>query len=97
MIKVYLFDRAGLHIDLDPEAVVGGDYTFWNPTYACDVQIWRAAYRPVEVEQPLNISHEDFKVWDGREGANSRRWHVEHVCGLTAAQIVAGRRRRRSA
>ncbi|MET9244899.1 hypothetical protein [Nonomuraea sp. NPDC003709] len=97
MIKVYLFDRGGLRIDLDPEAVVGGDYTYWNPTYERDPQIWRATYRPIKVAAPLNISNQDLKDWDGRKAANSRRWYVEHVCGLTAAQIVAGRRRRRSA
>ncbi|MFI7640585.1 hypothetical protein [Nonomuraea sp. NPDC049400] len=97
MIKARLFDHNGLHIDLDPEAVIGGDYTYWNPTYEHDPQIWRASYRPVKVAPPLNISNKDLKRWDGRKAANGRRWYVEHVCGLTAAQIVEERRRRKSA
>ncbi|MEV4352957.1 hypothetical protein [Nonomuraea sp. NPDC049625] len=93
---VYLFDHGRLKIDLDLKPVVGGDYTYWNPTYGTG-QHWRATYRPAKVSPPLNMSDQDAKQWDGEKAANERSWFVRHVCGLTAAQIVQERHRRKSA
>jgi hypothetical protein len=93
---VYLLDHGRLKIDLHPEPVVGGDYTYWNPTYG-NGQHWLATHRPVKVSPPLNMPKPDAKQWDGKQAANERPWFVQHVCGLTAAQIVQERRHRKGA
>ncbi|MFC7588833.1 hypothetical protein ACFQYP_37915 [Nonomuraea antimicrobica] len=96
VIMVYLFDRGGIRIDLDPEPVVGGNYTFWNPTYGRQ-KIWRAKSRPTTVPPPRDLPEHLRRQWNGEKVADSRTWFVQHVCGLTAAQIVAERRARLSA
>ncbi|MFI6744519.1 hypothetical protein ACIBI9_67760 [Nonomuraea sp. NPDC050451] len=96
MFGVYLFDHGRLIINLDLEPVVGGDYTYWNPTYGTG-QHWRATYRPAKVSPPLNRPEQDTKQWDGKQAANERPWFVQHVCGLTAAQIIQERRRQKGA
>lgn len=90
VFRAHLFDHKRLRIDLDPKPVVGGEYTCWNPTNGSD-QHWRATYRPAKVSPPLNMPEQDAQQWDGKKAANERSWFVQHVCGLTAAQIVQER------
>ncbi|MET7330589.1 hypothetical protein [Nonomuraea sp. NPDC005650] len=102
VVRAHLFDRCGgIRILLDPTPVVGGDYTYWNPIYSRNPtysgQPWRATSRPVKVPVPLGMSEEDAKQWDGKGAADGRGWFVQHVCGLTAEQVVDERRRRKSA
>ncbi|SDJ35541.1 hypothetical protein [Nonomuraea jiangxiensis] len=81
-------------IRLDPEPVVGGHYTFWNPTYDRNVRRWLGKPRPEKVSPPDNLSAKQKLAWDGRAEADRRPWYVEHRCGKTAAQIVEEWQRR---
>ncbi|WP_431928695.1 hypothetical protein [Nonomuraea jabiensis] len=96
-----MFGDYSVRILLDPTPVVGGEYTFWNPTYNPNPlhsgQPWRAAYRPVKVPPPYGMSDDDAMRWDGTKAADGRVWFVQHVCGLTAEQIVMERRQRKGA
>ncbi|MFI7147137.1 hypothetical protein ACIBO2_19645 [Nonomuraea sp. NPDC050022] len=94
VIRVHLLGRS-IRIDLDPEPVIAGEYTFWDPTYG--QQLWRAKPRPATVSPPFGGSRQETEEWDGRKAADDRRWFVQHVCGLTAAQVVEERRRRKGA
>jgi hypothetical protein len=94
VFRVHLLGRS-IRIDLDPESVIGGDYTFWDPTYG--QQLWRAKPRPATVSPPYDISDKNLGEWDGRKAADGRRWFVQHLCGLTAEQVVAERRQRKGA
>lgn len=85
----------GTRIDLDPQPVIGGTYTFWNPTYG--QQLWLCKPRPVRALPPRGCFGQEAKEWDGRKAADGRRWFVQHVCGLTAAEVVEERRRRKGA
>jgi hypothetical protein len=94
VFKVCLFD-CGSQIYLAPDAVVGGDYTFWDPTNG--QLLWRAKPRPLKVSPPYGCSELEAKQWDGHKAADERQWFVQHVCGLTAAEVVEERRRRKGA
>ena len=94
MFRVRLFDL-GIQIYLDSEAVVGGDYTFWDPTNG--QRLWRAKPRPLKVSPPYGCSDLEAKKWNGRKAADERRWFVQHVCGVKAAEVVDERRRREGA
>ncbi|MGW0807425.1 hypothetical protein [Nonomuraea sp. NPDC002799] len=86
----------GKRILLDPEAVVGGHFTYWNPTYDGNSQHLLAKHRPQRVPPPLNASDEERELWDGEEVAGLRKWFVQHMCGKTAVQVVRELRRRRT-
>jgi hypothetical protein len=49
------------------------------------------------VPPPYGCSDLEAKKWDGGKAADERRWFVQHVCGLTAAEIVEERRRQKGA
>ncbi|MGW0803025.1 hypothetical protein [Nonomuraea sp. NPDC002799] len=83
----------GIQVRLDPEAVVGGHFTYWNPTYDGNSQHLLAEHRPQRVPPPINASRGERESWDGEKAAGERKWFVRHVCGRTAAQIVAELRR----
>ncbi|MFK4037608.1 hypothetical protein ACI2LC_17600 [Nonomuraea wenchangensis] len=92
VIAAHLFGT-GHRIELDTTPVVGGDYSFWSPSYG-GAMVWRAQPRPATVSPPMDAPEEVVAQWDGRQAADGRKWFVEHRCGRTAAEIVEERRRR---
>ncbi|MER7363554.1 hypothetical protein [Nonomuraea wenchangensis] len=91
ILAAHLF-ATGRKIELDTETVVGGDFTFWSPSYGGQM-VWRAQPRPATVPPPIDAPDEVVAQWDGRKAADGRKWFVEHQCGKTAAEIVEERRR----
>ena len=93
VIVVQIF-TAGVKLELDPQPVVGGDYTIWPVSNnGRESLAWLAKPRPRKVSPPPDAPALIRKQWDGAMAARRRKWFVQHEHGLDAEQILERRRR----
>ncbi|MFI7633470.1 hypothetical protein [Nonomuraea sp. NPDC049400] len=91
VIKAYIFGSGGVRIVLDAIPVVGGDFATWPLGYDPDNLRLLAARRPARVNAPYDMPATLKPQFDGYSAANERAWYVEHVHGVSAAEIVERR------
>ncbi|TDE40481.1 hypothetical protein E1295_31775 [Nonomuraea mesophila] len=92
VITATMFASGGLRIVLDATPVPGGDYATWPIGYDPGNLRLLAARRPRQVATPFDLPEHLQATWDGYAKANERSWYVEHVHGVSAAEIVNNRR-----